>query len=112
MDSTFFDQLQTFLPQYISPFPSYAHAAVACVVAGMVTHLLAKAYLVFDIDGDGRVSETEERAQRYVRVAVSTIVSLFVADAVFSVSYRTRGFQVNRKHLTYRRWFPQIYSSS
>lgn len=110
MGSNFFDQLQTFLPQYVSPLPSYAHAAVACVVAGVVTSYLAKEYLVFDVDGDGRVSETEERAQRYVRIAVSTIVSLFVADAVFSVSYKTRGFHLNRKHLTYRRWFPKMYS--
>ena len=104
-----FEQLENFLPQHVSPLPSYLHASLAFVVAGLVTHHLGAEYIVSDLNRDGRVSEAEARAKRYVQIGASLLISLFVADTVFSASFTLRGIRTNRKHLTYRRWFPSIY---
>lgn len=53
-----------------------------------------------NVSRDDRVSETEARGQRYVRIALSPIISLFVADAAFSLTFKMRGFRLNKKHLT------------
>lgn len=58
---------------------------------------------------DEHISETEEKAKQYVQVAVSGVISLLVADLVNSSSFRIRSFGVNKKHFTYRRWFPGAY---
>lgn len=108
----FFEQLEDFLPSHVSPVPSYIHASLALIVAGVVSYYLSDELIVSDFTRDGSVSETEERAKKYMRVGVSALVTLFVADTVFSVSFKLRGFRMNRKHFTYRRWFPSLYSSS
>lgn len=107
--TNFFEQLEEFLPKHVSPVPSYAHAAVALVVTGLTTYFLGAEYLVADFNRDDRVSATEVRTRKYVQVAASTLISLFVADAVFSLSFRKRGFKANKKHFVYKRWFPSLY---
>jgi hypothetical protein len=112
MEATkFFEELEDFLPQHVSPIPSYAHALVALVATGLVTYFLGAEYLVADFDRDQQVSATEVRARKYVQAAVSTLVSLFVADAVFSLSFRRRGFRANKNHFVWSRWFPKLYAA-
>lgn len=106
----FFEQLEDFLPSHVSPVPSYIHAFLALIVAGVVSYYLGEKLIVSDFTRDGSVSETEERAKKYIRVGTSAIVTLFVADTVFSVSFKLGGFRMNKKHFTYRRWFPSLYS--
>lgn len=106
----FFEQLEDFLPQHISRMPSYAHASVALAVTGLVTYILGAKYLVADFNQDDQVSEAEERAKKYVQAAASLLISVFIADAVFNVSFRIRGFRTNKRHFVYKTWFPRLYS--
>jgi len=55
------------------------------------------------------ISETERRAQSGIRIAVAVLVALFVYDLVFNVSWRIRNFNINRNHVTYKRWFTGLY---
>jgi len=105
-----FEQLEEFLPKHISPVPSYLHACAAFVTTGLVSYYLAGNLIVEDLTRDGRVTEEEIRAKKYVQIGVCALVSLLLADTVFSVSFKIRGFRTNRKHFTYRRWFPSLYS--
>lgn len=105
-----FEQLEDFLPKHVSPLPSYFHASLAFIVAGLVTYYLGAEYIVSDFTGDGRISEAEARAKKYVQIGASALISLFLADTVFSISFKLRGFRTNKRHLTYRRWFPSLYS--
>lgn len=107
MDGQFFEKLVDFLPKHVSPMRSYAHGGVAFLVTFLVAYLILPRSL--DHDRDGVVSETEKRTQEGVRVAVSVIASLLVADLVFSLSWRRRNFTINKNHMTYRRWFPSFY---
>lgn len=109
-ESNLFEQLEEFLPKHVSPIPSYLHATLAFVVAGLISYYLAGELIVSDFTRDGRVTEAEERAKKYVQIGACAIFSLFLADAVFSASFKIRGFRANRKHFTYRRWFPSLYS--
>jgi hypothetical protein len=109
MDGQFFDKLVEFLPKHVSPMPSYVHGAVAFTVMFVVVYLLGGEYLVLDFDQDGEISETEQRAQDGVRLAVAVIIALLVADLVFSISWKRRNFSINKNHVTYKRWFPKAY---
>lgn len=106
MEDNFFEKLEQFLPKHVSPLPSYAHGAVAFVVAAIVTYRLGAEHLAFDFDQDEAVFTTTEM---YVQIAVSSVVSLIVADLVFSLSFKLRSFSTNKNHFTYRRWFPRLY---
>lgn len=106
-----FDQLENFLPRHVSPLPSYAHSCVAFVISGMVTYALGAEYLVSDFNRDDHVSATEERARKYVHVAISTLISLLVAEAIFELSFKIRGYRANKRHFVYKRWFPKLYSN-
>jgi hypothetical protein len=107
--TNFFEQLEDFLPSHVSPLPSYLYAFVAFVVAGLLTYYLGAGYLVHDFNRDERVTETEERARKYVQVAASAIISLVAADAAYDLSFMIRGYKANKKHFVYRRWFPKFY---
>lgn len=109
MNNDFFNKLEEFLPQYVSPLPSYAHAVAAFVVTGIVAYALSNRFGALDLNQDDSISEAERKVQEYVRVAVSTLVSLVLADLTFSVSFRLRNFRANRRHVTYSRWFPKLY---
>ncbi|CAM9517413.1 unnamed protein product [Sphacelaria rigidula] len=111
METTIFFELEDFLPQYVSSIPSYAHASIALVLAGLMTYYLGAEYFVADFNRDEQVFETEVRARKYVLVAASILVSLFVADAVFTLSFRLRGFKANKNHFVWRRWFPKLYAT-
>lgn len=105
-----FEQLEEFLPRHVSPLPSYLHASLAFVVTGLVSYYLAGELIVSDFTRDGQVTEEEARAKKYVQIGASALVSLFLADTVFNTSFKMRGFRANRKHFTYRRWFPSLYT--
>lgn len=109
MDGQFFEKLVDFLPKHVSPMKSYAHGAIAFVVTFIVSYLLGGDYFVLDFNQDGVISESEEMTQKGVKIAVSVIISLLVADLVFSVSWKKRNFLINKNHMTYRRWFPKMY---
>ena len=109
MDEQFFEKLVDFLPKHVSPMPSYIHGTIAFVVSVIVTYTLGNKYFVFDFNGDGETSEIEEKTQTSVKLAVSLIISLLVADLVFSSSWRLRNFTINKNHMIYKRWFPNIY---
>lgn len=105
-----FDQLEAFLPKHVSILPSGLHALAAFVATGLAAYYLGGAYISFDFTRDDQLSETDERAQHFVRVAVAVLLSIIAADAVFSFSFRVRGFRINKKHHVYQRWFPRLYS--
>ena len=108
--ATIFDQLEEFLPKHVTPVPSYFHAAAAFLVAGIATHQLGGQFIASDFDSDGSVSETEARAKKYARIASSLLVAIFFFDTVYNISFKIRGFRTNKKHFTYRHWFPKIYT--
>lgn len=107
----FFKNLETFLPQHVSPFPSYAHAFLAMLISGLVAYRLGAKYFAGDPDQNGQVSDTEARAKRYVHIAASAVTSLLVADSAFTLSFMVRSFKLNKKHFVYKRWFPILYSA-
>lgn len=106
-----FHQLEDFLPSHVSPLPSYAYASVAFAISNLITYSLGAEYLVSDFNRDDYVSATEERARKYVQVAISALISLLVAEAVFELSFKVRGYRANRRHFVYKRWFPKLYSN-
>ena len=109
MDGQFFEKLVDFLPKHVSPMKSYSHGAIAFIATFIVTFLLGRKYFVLDFDQDDFISESEQRTQDGVSVAVAIIISLLVADFVFSISWKRRNFAVNKNHMTYKRWFPVAY---
>lgn len=108
--ANFFEQLEDFLPSHVSPLPSYAYASIAFVVCGLITYNLGAEYIVSDFNRDDHVSAAEERTRKYVQMAASALISLLVADAIFDMSLKVRGFRANKKHFTYGKWFPKLYS--
>lgn len=109
--TNFFEQLEDFLPTHVSPLPSYACASVALVISGLITYYLGAEYLVSDFNRDKHVSPAEARARKYVQVVTSVLVSLLVADTVYDLSFKVRGYMANKKHFVYKRWFPKLYST-
>lgn len=109
MTSNFFDQLEEFLPKHVSPLPSYVHASAAFIIAALITYYFGAKHIVFDFNKDEHISDTEKSVEQYVQLAVCTVVSLLVADLVFSSSFKLRSYKTNKKHYTYRRWFPGVY---
>jgi len=108
--TTVFDQLEEFLPQHVSPVPSYFHATVAFIVAGIVMYQLGSPLVTSGFEVDNTVSENEARAKKYARIVSSILVGIFFFDTVYNISFKIRGFRANKKHFTYRHWFPKIYS--
>ncbi len=108
MSANFFQDLVDFLPKHVSPRISYVHALIAFLITGTITYILG-GNMSFDFDNDGVQSELEERTSLAVRLAVTAIVSLLVADMTFSTSWRLRNFSANKNHITYSRWFPGFY---
>jgi hypothetical protein len=112
MSEKFFQDLIEFLPKHVSPIPSYSHAIVAFLVTGTITYLISGKFAPdFDLDQDGEQSESESIAALSVRLAGVAILSLMVADFVFSFSWRRRNIKINRNHITYSRWFPSLYTN-
>lgn len=109
-NANMFDQLEAFLPKHIYIVPSGMHALAAFVATGFTAYYLGGKYISFDFTRDDQLSEADERAQHFVQVAVAVLLSIIVADAVFSLSFRVRGFRINKKHHVYQRWFPSLYS--
>ena len=109
--TNFFEQLEDFLPIHVSPLPSYAYASAAFVISSLITYYLGAEYLVRDFDRDEHVTPAEERARKYVQVATSALVSLLIADTVYDLSFKVRGYMANKKHFVYKRWFPKLYST-
>jgi len=112
MSSTdFFTQLKEFLPKYVSPVPSYLHAFLVFSVIMVIGHVIsANTDVTLDIDGDGTESATELKMKKFAFYGTSAIVGIIVADLAYTISWRLRN-KGNSSHLTYRRWFPSIYSS-
>ena len=109
MDEQFFEKLVDFLPKHVSPIPSYFHGTLAFIVSSIIIYIIGGNFFVIDFNQDEVISETEARMQQGVRIAVAVIISLLLADVVFSVSWKRRNFYINKNHVTYRRWFPKIY---
>lgn len=109
MDETFFEKLVEFLPKHVPLAKSYAHGAIGSVLAYLITYSIGGQFFILDFDQDDVISETERRAQSGIRIAVAVLVALFVYDLVFNVSWRIRNFNINRNHVTYKRWFTGLY---
>lgn len=66
----------------------------------LVGHLVSNnTKSVLDIDGSGEESATEKRMKKFI--------GIFLADLTFNISWKLRS-KVNRQHLVYSRWFPNI----
>ncbi|AAR26849.1 FirrV-1-A25 precursor [Feldmannia irregularis virus a] len=104
----FFRELENFLPKYVPITPSYAHALLAFVISLSVGGYLATRKAQQQSDSQtgqtGQASGGESRLQYYALLGVAVLVSLFVADTTYNISWRLRN-KVNRKHLVYQRWF-------
>ena len=111
MSEKFFQDLVEFLPKHVSPRISYAHALVAFLITGTITYIIG-GNINFDFNDDGEQSEIEKRTSSSVRIAGSVIISLLVADFVFSTSWKLRNLKTNKNHITYSRWFPGFYSQN
>lgn len=111
MSATFFSQLKEFLPQYVSPVPSYIHSFIVFGVVMLVGHILTKTTdFVLDVNGDGEESDTEKTMKRFAYYGTAAIVGILAADLTYTVSWKLRN-KVNRDHLTYSRWFPNLYNA-
>lgn len=109
MSEKFFQDLVEFLPKSISPTISYAHALVAFLITSTITYVLG-GNINFDFNNDGEQSVIDKRTSNSVRLAGTVIISLLVADFVFSMSWKLRNLKTNKNHITYSKWFPGIYS--
>ena len=102
----FFEELVKFLPKHVSPMKSYIHASLVFVITFIISTLIMnKMDLQFDVNRDGIESENEEKAKKFIQHGLSFIVSIFIADLAFDISWRLRN-KVNRNHNIYSRWFP------
>lgn len=109
MSREFFDELENFLPVFVSVIPSYIHAAAVFSVVVLIGSMISKKIQsTMDIDGDGEESPTEKKMKRFIYMGTSVIAGIFLADIAFTISWRLRN-KVNRKHLVYSRWFPGIF---
>lgn len=109
MDDQFFEKLVEFLPKHVSPLKSYIHGFAAFLVVYTLVYTIGGKYFVMDFNQDGEISENEKKTQQGVRIAVAVVISLLVADVVFSVSWKRRNWFINKNHITYKRWFPSMY---
>lgn len=106
----FFTELENFMPQYVSPLKSYVHAFIVFIVIIAVGHSLSdKLSMTIDIDGDGSENDFERRSRIAIYYCGLVIVGLVSSDFIYSLSWRLRN-KVNRKFLTYSRWFPKFFS--
>lgn len=109
MSKAFFKELVEFLPKYVSPRTSYLHATISLIITFIVANIIiTKMDFKFDIDRDGNESETEEKVARFIGYGFAFLIAIFVADLTFNTSFRMRN-RVNRNHLTYARWFKNLY---
>lgn len=107
----FFEELEKFLPVFVSVIPTYLHSALVFVVVYAIGHILSsRSKAVMDIDGDGEESATEKKMKTFIFRGTSVIVALFFADLTFMISWKLRN-RINRKHLVYSRWFPGLLSN-
>ena len=106
MSSTkFFKDLVEFLPKHVSPIKSYTHALLAFISFFIISYLIMnKLDFQLDVDNDGIESENEERVKKIIQIAISFIISVFIADLTFNASWKIRN-RVNKNHATYARWF-------
>ncbi len=104
--ATVFDQLEEFLPKHVSPIPSYLHGLIACAVSFIVTQRLGARFL----ESSESDSKTEDRVKKYTQIACSALVGILLFDTVFNISFKVRGFRTNKRHFTYRHWFPKLYT--
>lgn len=107
----FFRELENFLPKYVPAIPSYVHASLAFLFALSIGIYTVNSMTdtetndeTNDDDSDGDDSSYDRKIRRYALLGVATLVSLFVADVAFDISWKTRN-KINRKHLIYQRWF-------
>ena len=105
----FFNELENFLPQYVSPMKSYFHAFVAFLFVVAVGHSLSdKLSPKIDLNGDGLENTLEERTRIAIYNGSLVILALIVGDLAYSLSWKLRN-RVNRKYLTYARFFPSLF---
>lgn len=105
----FFNELEDFLPAYVSPMKSYIHAFITFIVILAIGHSLSdKLSIKIDINQDGEEDDFERRSRIAIYYCGLVIVGLVSSDFVYSMSWRLRN-KVNRKFLTYSRWFPSLF---
>ena len=109
MSEGFFENLVEFLPKHVSPRPSYLHATIVFIVVWIIIYSMGGGIDV-DINNDDVESKTDARVSEAIRVGISLIISLLVADTAYSISWNWRNFKINKNHNVYRKWFPSIYS--
>lgn len=111
MSREFFQELENFLPVFVSAVPSYIHAALAFSVIVVIGTIITKrSKTIMDIDGDSIGSATEKKMKKFIYMGTSTIIAIFFADLTFNISWKLRN-RINRKHLVYSRWFPGIFQN-
>lgn len=104
----FFEELEKFLPVFVSVVPTYLHASLVFIVVLIIGQIMTnRSNAKMDIDGDGEESATEKKMRLFIFRGTSVVVALFMADLAFQISWKLRN-RVNRKHLVYSRWFPGL----
>ena len=111
MSREFFQELENFLPVFVSAVPSYLHSGLVFGVVVLIGSIITKkSKTIMDIDGDSLESATEKKMKKFIYMGTTVIVAIFFADLTFDISWKIRN-KVNRKHLVYSRWFPGIFQN-
>lgn len=111
MSKEFFQELENFLPVFVSAVPSYMHAALVFGVIFLIGYIISvRSKAIMDVDGDSVESATEKKMKKFIYLGTSVIVAIFCADLTFDISWKLRN-RVNRKHLVYSRWFPRLFQN-
>ena len=112
MSKEFFEELEKFLPVYVSPMKSYIHGGMVFSVIVLIGVINANnTETILDIDGDSVESEQEKKMKKFIFVGTSVVIAIFLADLTYEISWKLSN-RVNRKHLVYSRWFPGIFQNS
>lgn len=112
MPKEFFEELEKFLPVYVSPMKSYIHGGMVFAVIVLVGFINANnTKTILDINGDSIKSEQGKNMKKFIFIGTSVVIGIFLADLTYEISGQLSN-RVNRKHLVYSRWFPGIFQNS
>ena len=108
----FFEELEKFLPVYVKPLPSYVHSALVFSVVVLIGTIVSnRSEVIFDINGDSVEGPQERKMKKFIFIGTSVAIGIFLADVTFSISWKLRN-RINRKHLVYSRWFPNLFTNA
>lgn len=111
MSKEFFQELENFLPVYVSSVPSYFHSGLVFGVVFIIGLVITqRSKTILDINEDSVESATEKKMKKFIYIGTTVVIGIFLADFTFNISWKLRN-RVNRKHLVYSRWFPGLFKN-